>query len=431
MYNTKVLEQQFRGIVAFLPANDPSYTPLDPTLTASLTGVYVQRTHPLCTIENLENVAPEFSRYTYPVWNTAVNYAANTLVSYSGKIYRAAVENLAGSPAPGVTGDWVEINAFSSWLTDQYNSGIQKLFADLIRYKALYHSNRQLIDSLMLFDGLGRYADKIVKRGRMVGFSIKVASQEGLVATIDKVGAQMSGNGVVPMYLYHSTQTAPISQFDLVLDRDGSFQWLDGPPEGLLLSYIGEWSPEGQFYLAYYEDDLPAGVQAIRRESYWGMEPSLTCAFCSAWNHSSYMKWSKHLKLNAFWIQAGQWNADRTMFDENLIQYDPTTNWGLNLKVTVACDLTPFFLTNKLRFQDALAMSVCIKLLEQIGYTTRLNSIADQTKALALRDLSIEDKDSFYNKYVEEVKSLSLEFSGMSSDCMPCAKKGGIKMGAA
>ena len=239
---------------------------------------------------------------------------------------------------------------------------------------------------------------------------------------------QLTGNQSLTFYLYHSSWAEPLQEVELSFERSGSFQW--HKLEDVVAEYTSKFhNTGGRFYLGYYEEDLEG--QAIKRDSSWGQAP---CIGCSDWNYQSYQKWSKHVNIIGFhvdstWHHGGD-TGDRMMFDEKNVYFDASTNWGLNLKLSVACDLTEFFIRNKSRLTEALGMAVAVKLLEQIGYTTRINAIPDSIKALAFKDLSIADEDSFMNRYLNEIKAVAVDFQGISSDCMPCQNKKGIKMGA-
>ena len=429
MYDSARLIQQFSGLVGFTQPYDPSYGMVPEALTASSSGRYIQTTHPLCTLETIYNCAPEFAKFSYPNWQDT-NYSKSSLVKNVSKIWRASANIATGYPEPGQAGsdNWVEVNPFAMWLQDIYNSSILEMVADLIRLKKLDHSNRTLVDSLRLFDGLGSLNDRIVAKDRFVGFEINISKQEGLQVRIDKVGLQVDGVlAVLPIYLFHSSATEPLKTFNIASTTGSSFSW-QAVQDCILKYYEDSHDTDGCFYLGYSEKDLGV-VQAIKRLSSWGKEP---CHGCNGWNHMSWSVWSQHFIVNAFSVDQQHFDYDeKTLFDTSKMVYQNDTNWGLNLSVVIGCDLTEFFVSNKSLFSDCLAMKICVKLLAAIGYTTRMNFINDKTKALAIADLSEKDKDSFLNRYLNELQAVSVDFSGMSSDCLPCVKKKGINMGAA
>lgn len=384
MYNAEKLQAAFKGLVGFIQPYDPAYPQIDEALLASSSGIRVPHLHPLVSMENIYNTAPEFDLYDY-------------------------------APATAQT--------LSTWLADKYDAAVRDLFADLIRYKRLEESNRQLIESLMLFDGVGSYSDRIIKRGRFCYLEVVTNKQQGLTVTIDRIGLQLDQAQALTLYVFHSSQVEPVQTVPLQVTKAGSFQW---HTVNITLQADGaDYSPEGKFYIGYFEEDLTG--QAIKRESTWGRSP---CVGCNGWNLAAFQKWSRFVSVMAGSVPAGSLPDAATLWDERAGTYDTTTNWGLNLSLTVSCDLTGFFITNKARLADALGLGLAVKLLEEIAYTTRMTGIADKTRALALQDLSLEDKDSFKNKYLSEIKAVAVDFSGMSSQCLPCQHRRGLKIGA-
>lgn len=428
MYDAATLRSEFAGLVGFQSPNDPSYPALPDYLQASSSGRYINQVHPLCTLENLYNSAPEFDKYTYPDWS-AKTYLKGEIVTDNDILYKASEDLAADYPEPGAVGsdNWIETNPFAEWLNSKMDTAITELISDLIRWKKLDHANRSLIDSLKLFDGLGTISDRIIKESRFVGFEITISKQEGLMIQVDKMGLQLDAiQASVPIYLYHSSSEDPLKSFNVAVDKANTFNW-KSVSDVIMKYYEDTHDVDGVFYLGYYEDDLAGETQAIRRNSTWGKEP---CYGCTGWNHYSWSIWSKHISISAFYVSTAYLGEDQKLFNTEKVVYDNSTNWGMNMAITVSCDMTNFFILNKGIFADALSMKLCLKLLGEIGFTTRMNFINDKTRALALAELSESDKDSFVNKYLNELKALSLDLSGMSSDCLPCESRKGIRMRA-
>jgi hypothetical protein len=379
MYNAELLKANFASLVGFLQPNDVGYPAIPEALATSNSGRFVQMIHPLCTIENIMNAAPEF-------------------------------------PTDA---------AFLAWLQKIYDSSVLELFTAFIRQRKLDNANRALLDSQILFDGIGSFVDRIIKKGRFVGFRINISAQQGLQVAIPAIGLQADAAQEITLYLYHSSQLEEVASYPITVERASNFNWTD--IEGAILKFYDKnRNSEGVFYLGYYEDDL-AG-QAISRAYNWSTGPCGSCG--QDWNVSAFNKWSKFVKIQAVSFPASAINIEKTIPDERKVEYDVQQNWGLNLSLSVACDMTDFFSLNKMIFADALAMQIAIRLLGVIAYTTRLTAIADQTKALAMADLDYSNKSSFAYGFNQELKALQIDFSGLSSQCMPVMKTAGIKFSA-
>src|SRR5690606_36674249 len=75
------------------------------------------------------------------------------------------------------------------------------------------------------------------------------------------------------------------------------------------------------------------------------------------------------------------------MFDMNDVIYCSNQSFGLNLKFTVQCDLTDFFIQNKFVFKNLLALKVVYKILQDMKFSQQINYIEENIKMMIIRDL--------------------------------------------
>lgn len=425
MYNAAALQSDMKGLVGFAPAFDPSYPELPAELLASDSGRILQYIHPLCTIENAYNVAPEFDKYLYPAW-TAKAYAAGAIVAHSGKNYIAINAAAEGEASPDGNAHFKEYTGFADWLTAIYNASVVELFANFIRLRKLNYQNRTLLESTILYDGIGSFTDKIIKEGRFVFLAIDPSPQQGLQVQIHKLGLQADTAQDLTLYLYHSSALDAIATFDISVAKASTFNW-QAINAAILKFYEATHNTSGSFYLGYYESDLSG--QAFKREYNWITGPCSTCGG-QEWNAQNFNKWSKYIKIRAGYVPASALGVDKQLFNESKVVFDAANNWGLNLALSAACDMTELFLLHKEFFADALAMQICIKILSQIAYTTRMNAIAAETKAVAMADIDAGEKDSFLNRFFSELEAVNLDFSGFNSACMPTTIKNSVRYSA-
>jgi hypothetical protein len=439
MFNAALLKTNFAGLVGFFQPYDPAYSKLPAFLNQSDSGRYLQTTHPLCTIENLFNIGPEFDKFDFPTWANQA-YEANSVVLSNGKLWIASTDIAVdygepiGESAYSEEYDdnqyfnedeklWKEYDPFAEYLRNIYQAAVLQTFTDFLTGRKVGVKAKSLLDSQILYDGIGSYIDRIVKKGYFRGFEISLSSQHGISAIINKMGLQADEVQDITIYLYHTSQKEAIATFDLSVASASSFNWQT--LENIMLGfYKSGYNTEGRFLLGYYEDDLVG--QAIRMNYNFR---SGACMGCDGPNYEYFNRWSKYVKISPFYVPSTAFDA-RNLFDLSKIVYDYQGNNGLNIAISVYCDLSDFFINNKIMFADALAYQIAIKLLGQIAYSTRMSAIPDKTKALAMADLSIKDEDSLVNKYKEELKGLELDFSGLSSACMPCKESKGVSMGA-
>jgi len=423
MYNVRQLQACFANLVGFKQPNDPNYPKLSPALTTSTSGKFVQNSHALCSMENIYNIGPEFNLYEYPDWVPTNDYFTGDYTKYEGVVYKYLmdVEGDPGNELPGTLPDvWKVANPFEDWLIDLYNGSVANLVSSLLEFKKLNNVGRSLIESTELFTGFGMLEDKVVKRGRFCGFQIATTKAKSLLVRIDRIGFQCDTVQEVTFYLYHSSQVDPLGTFTVNITRANSFSW--AVVQDCMLSYIkGNLNSDGCFYLGYYEDELEG--QAIFRDGNL-MQP---CFSCGNSDVRLFNMWSKHMEIQSIVVLPAGINEDRTLFDERKIGYQYYQNFGINLSLTVLCDLTEFFCTNSAIFADCLTMQICLDILQQIAFNTRMNAISDKTKALAMADLDINLKSgSFKAEYIKMLMALDYDFSGFDSTCLPCNTRKGI-----
>lgn len=420
MINTPQLQQAFRGLVGFRQPDDPVYMKIAQSLTVSSSGKYVQGSHPLAALENIQNIAPEFAGFSYPVYSAGSTYAEGTIVQYSSALYKA-IEDVPINTDPTNVAYWKKTDPYSDWIQRLYDGAVSQLATDLTTVKTLTNAGKSLLDSQRLYNGFGGYNDRIIKKGRFVGLEIAIVRAEQIGIALNQVGFQCDGPATINFYLYHSSQIEAISLIPVAVDTGGNFQWTD--VSNVMMGYLSKnYDSTGLFYLGYYEDDLPVNVQAISRVMDFGRAP---CAQCGTYNIDAFNSWSKYIKIGTFEV-AAQWiNVDRELFDPLYISYAPGTNYGINLGITVGCDLTPFFIQHKEEFADGLTSRIIVNILNEIAFNTRSNAISDKIKKLALADLDPNKKSgSFYSQYLAQLQALNINFSGFNASCLPVHDNG-------
>ena len=121
------------------------------------------------------------------------------------------------------------------------------------------------------------------------------------------------------------------------------------------------------------------------------------------------------------------------MWDIRDNQYIYDNNYGLNLEVTVACDITDFIVEQKSLFTDVLAKQVAVDMLREIAYNANVRTNRHSINASRLDILYEIDGDSSSMKksglsYQLDMafKAIKLITTGIDRICMPC-KNNGIK----
>jgi len=111
------------------------------------------------------------------------------------------------------------------------------------------------------------------------------------------------------------------------------------------------------------------------------------------------------------------------MFDMNDVIYCNNQSFGLNLKLTVVCDLTDFFIQNKFVFKNLLALKVVYKILNDMKFSQQINYVEENIKMMIIRDLEGDIDTKLLNiptQYSKELKAVSFNISGINSKCLSC-----------
>lgn len=388
MYNITEIQKAFKGLVGFRQPNDPYYPEVNSDLSEPITGMFLS--HPLADVETLFNAGPDFKGY---------------------------------DPEP--TEEQLD-EIFNKYLQNIYDDSCTDLVSKLIQVKKVRDSARSLLEQQELYTGFGFVGDKIIKHSRFVGFQIDIRKKRNLMAIISKIGFQVDEIQTVKFYLYHTSQVEPIKTFDFVVTRASSFNWADAGAK-MMLSYLdGNTNSNGFYFFGYYEDDIQG--QAIKMDKNLSKSP---CLSCNAADLNYYNAWSKYIGIASISVESEFIDEDRNIFDVSKVVYVDNSNWGINLSITTACDLTVFFSQNKLEFVDALKEQITLNILNKVAYSKRLNGITDKTKGLAMADLASDDKSSFLNQsYKVAIDALRVDFSGFDRDCLPCMANRGVTVGA-
>jgi hypothetical protein len=357
-----------------------SYNPqkaIDDDLLVSESGLYFQDAHPLMTLENVASVMPDEFMMQYPAWNAATEYKKGRKVSHGGYVWVAKQDNINKEPpASDFNGDysdedfggdyWRAYNLLSDYLRQQTESGIAQMVQTFLQIKSLLKESKDLLERRTFFDGAGRLTNLQQNQGKLVGFEINPVRAIGVTAKIERIGLQMTGaTGVVRVYLFHSSQVDPIKVADLEFTKEnGGFQWFD--MKDWYMPYISkDTNSGGSWYLVYNQNDLPQGMMAVTATKDWSREPCMTC------NPGSVAAWrelTKYLLISPFKVNALEtFKEYPEMWDVEDNIYTNTANYGLNVEVSVGCDLTDFIISQRMMFATVLQRQVTANLLRTMA----------------------------------------------------------------
>lgn len=429
------IQEKLLHLIGWEQNYDTSDLKISDALTVSESGLYFQQIHPLLTLQNMSCIAPDFKNITFPEYENK-EFSKGNIVTYKGKTYKLIRETNRDEQKqlvpPYNSEYWVETNPFSEWLEGKTKASIQKAITRYCNEKTAEGTNKPLCESRTLFDGTGRLVDTVKNKKNLVGFEIVPIRAKGVTTKINKICLQFTKAGEYTLYLMHSSMYEPIRTIKLTKTRDNSAEWFT--IDDLYLPYQSEdIDAGGSWYLCYSQSELPEGSQAIRKNKDWSKEP---CGSCSRRELLAWMAWSKYLEIHPFYVNEELTDIEDEslhLWDVENNQYTYDNNYGLNLEVTVSCDITDFIVEQRMMFQDVIAKQVAIDMLREFAYNSNVRTNRHSINASRLDILYEVDGDSSSMKksglsYQLDIafKAIKLSTSGIDRVCLPC-KNNGIK----
>ena len=429
MIRIKDLNEQLLHLVGWQQSYDTSEVKLSDNLTQSESGMYFQQVHPLLTLPNLMSIAPDFKNTNFPEHDANSSYKEGVVVTLEDKYYKSIKDVPVNTE---ITNDefWIETNLFSEWLEDKTKASIIKLINKFINMKLADKASKSLIENKTLFDGTGRLTNLATNRNRFVGFEVDTVRSKGVTVKINKIGLQFTRPGKYKVYILHSSCDTPVYSFEFEKLKSNSIEWFK-PKEDILLPYESqEIDAGGSWYIGYLQSDLPENSQAINRDRDWSTQP---CKGCSRQEFLAWQAWSKYIEIHPFYVDENQLlgEDEQMYFDHEIMNFTYDANYGINLDVSVYCDLTDFIIKQKQLFQDVIAKQVAVDFLREFAYnpnvrTNRRSINASRTDILyELDGDSSSMKHSGLNYELDlALKALNFSTQGLDRVCLPCVNHG-------
>ena len=404
-----------------------------PELTTELVEPQTSRLidHALLNNENLDAIVPDFDNWDVPDWTDTSFPTVGTKVRFNQNIYANNVAITAPADNPEINPDWDLVAGLSGFLEQKREEATRNVVTTVYNKKKNDRITKEMLDHLLIYNGVGRINDRIVKQDRIVGFEIRLLDAVNIKVILETIGLQLDTTQTSPLtlYLYHSSQVDPVAEFTLDYNKPGSVQWFDTSDDNVapndldeVLKYEDFTEDKviagGAYYLVYYEEDLTG--QAINYR--YDFRGGVNCRSCSRYNKDQYLKWSQFAYIRPIQLASSAIEPGRTLFEINKIKDNIDTNWGLNLRLSTYCDLTDYFIRHPELFADAIARQLTTDLLRELANTTRNNLIAEniQDKArFALQDESLGGEGEL-KRLDHSLDALGFELSDIQeSNCMP------------
>lgn len=353
--------------------------------------------------ENLLGFRQHFDTYE-------IDIPADLTTSETGEYYQ--------DKHPALRLDYIQTTISSKqtladYLREKKASAIAGIFNDILQYRQVSNYGKTLLEQAQLLNRHSWVGDKIVNQRRFVGLQIKVKDSTGLKVLINEIGIQLDIAQDITLYLFHSSKSEPIKTITITTTANG-WDWLLANEE--LSALEPELFYGGVFVLGYYQDDLVG--QAVNYSNFnWDKGE------CQGCNNGYYNKWQSvrnHFHVYPLYVPYGEY-AVGEMFDLRKAIYCNDSSWGLNLKFTVKCDLTDFFIQNKFAFKNLLSLKLAHLVLNDMKYSQETNFVEENLKSMVIRDIEGDKETNHLNisqQYNRELKAVSFNISAINNRCL-------------
>ena len=395
---------------------------IDEALTETESGLTFQQAHPMVTLENIKAIMPEEFMYHYPEWDDEKEYSRDDKVRYKGKVYISISDDVnVGNEPDEVSSMWQEYDFMSLWLTRLTNSAISKTVQTFLQQKSLLRESKNLLERRSLFDGAGRINNTCENGQRLVGMEIVPAYSMGVTTKLERIGLQMTGaTGKVTLYIFHSSKVDPFYtiEFDVV-KGNGTMEWKD--LKDVYLPYLGS---TGAWYVVYNQADLPDGMEAVNVTKDWSREP---CGTCNRGSLEAWRQLTKYIMISPFRVKALETFAEfPEMWDIEENVYTNTHNYGMNMVVSVGCDLTDFIIRQRAIFATCLQRQLAVDVIRTLAMNpevrvNRNQSNASRENLLYEVDGNPQGRATGLGKDLQDAyNALDVDTRGIDRICLTC-----------
>lgn len=406
-------------LVGWEQSYDPQHQ-IAESLTETESGLTYQQAHPMVTLENIRAIMPEEYMYQYPAYSATKEYKKGEKVSHQGKVWESLQNHNEGNAPADGSDYWKEYDFTSDWLRRLTRSAIAKTVQTFLQKKSLLRESKSLLERRSLFDGAGNMKNLIENGQRLVGMEIVPAYSMGVTTKIERIGMQMTGaTGDVTLYIFHSSMRDPYKTITFHVNKgNGTMEW---QTVDVYLPYLGS---TGAWYMVYNQADLPSGMEAVNVTKDWSREPCGTC------NRGSLETWraiTKYMMISPFRVAALETFAEYPeLWDIEDNVYTNTHNYGMNMEISVGCDLTDFVIQQRAIFATCLQRQMAVDVLRTLAMNpqvrvNRHQANASKEELLYEVDGNPQGRATGLGKELAEAyDAIDLDTRGIDRICLTC-----------
>ena len=428
MFDAATVQTSYLSLIAWRESADTEMPKLSSSLKTTESGLYYNDVHPLISVENLDAIAPNYDAMVASDYAAGTTYAKDALVRYNAVTYISLVAANKGNTPSTATTYWLPM--ISTYIESLTKASIVNMLYHFIDRKSLHSATKSIMEDIRLFDGEGSTTSTVIGQSRFVGYEFKVKDYAGLQLAIKRIGGQFTQTqSGLTIYLFHSSQNTAVATYSLTTTKTYTMEWF-APTSAIEMNFYkySKNDAGGAWYLGYFEDDVTG--QAIQRDVDLTVEPCGTC-FKDTYNLLSYRLRNRYFKFNPISISSGFLNGTN-LPDMDGVTYE-TQNFGLNLAITVTCDLTDFFVDNRKYFTRLLQKQVAYDVIKAIAFSTRMDGISKTIKNDAYLEIKGDPSKNYKSgleyELEKEYDAVSLGINDLNTPCMGKETRRGIRVG--
>ena len=432
MYRAKEVEDALLHVVGWEQDVNPNLRVAE-SLTESESGLTFQSAHPMCTLAMVNALVPSEWERNIQAWAVGTTFRKGELCKHLTKYWKALQESTGETPVGGDSDlYWKETTLLSEKTEQLTRRGIQNAVQRWMSTKKVNKESRTLLEHRAFFDGAGRLQDTVPNQDKIVGFELQAVHGLGVTVKIDKVGLQFNSPGQVTVYVFHSGKSEPVYEQTVGYSRsNGTFQWFE--PKDWYLPYLNEWGAGGTWYLVYVQRDcIPDDgvlMEAVRVSKDWNAEP---CGGCNIGSVQAWRELLQYVRMSPMQAATpGNWDkSDPQRWNLANNCYTPDTNYGLNVMVSVMCDVTDIIIKNKQQFAPVIKLQTAYDILRNADMNpdvvvSRYQSNVSHTDVrYELDGSAATNKRGMGIELDKAYAALEVDTQGMDKVCLGCNNHG-------
>jgi len=291
---------------------------------------------------------------------------------------------------------------FSDWLKQKTEAGIIAAVEDWITSKFPTRTAKSLLESKQLYVSGGSQIQD-TNNGKVVGLEVVPARQRDVKLVIEQVGIILSEAQTVTVYLYKGGQAAAVQSQAITYSTAETVQWEEV-----------NWSldADAPYWIVYDQSAISgASINTVKD-------------FSARWRGRITIPMGKFAQSTPFMNVSplASWEAKNN-------SYTLGSNYGLNVRYNVKCDYTDFIIRHKNIFKGLISKRVAMDMLRELAYNPNSRVNRHESNISVTQMLYEIDGDSqgrpggLKDRYMEELKSLQMDQTGINELCLPCARR--------